>query len=261
MIISIIIVTAILLLLTLFIVSILFIYQKKQISYQKNLNEIVSDFEKTLLSTQLEIQEHTFQNISREIHDNISLSLTLAKLNMNTLNLSNIEKSKEQLDSSIELVSKAINDLSDISRSLNSEIISEKGLIKALESEIGKLIKLELFTIQFEIKGNPVFMNSQKELVIFRIVQESLNNILRHSSAKKVVLQLDYTKTSMDIHLFDDGIGFVQSKNGLSRPNNYTSGIRNMKKRSELINGTFTIDSILGAGTTIKLSVPLHENQ
>ena len=66
----IIIITIILLLLTSFIVGILFIYQSKQIAYKKNLEEVKLNFEKTLLSTNLEIREETFQNISREIHDN-----------------------------------------------------------------------------------------------------------------------------------------------------------------------------------------------
>jgi len=88
-IIFIIITTLFILILIFFIVFILFLYQRRHISYQKGLEILKSDFEKTLLTTQLEIQEQTFQNISREIHDNIGLSLTLAKLNLNTINWNN----------------------------------------------------------------------------------------------------------------------------------------------------------------------------
>ena len=77
------------------------------------------------MATQLEIQEDTFQHISREIHDNINLSLTLAKLNLNTLNWSEKEKAISQVNSSIDLISQSIANLSDISKSLNSDIISK----------------------------------------------------------------------------------------------------------------------------------------
>ena len=76
--------TLILLLLTSFVMSFLFIYQRKQISYFETIEKLKLDHEKDILKTQLEIQEQTLQHISREIHDNINLSLTLAKLNLNT---------------------------------------------------------------------------------------------------------------------------------------------------------------------------------
>src|SRR6266513_24872 len=85
--------TLLILFLVALISTILFLYQKKRIAFIKNFEEVKIDYEKNLLKTQLEIQEHTFQNISQEIHDNISLSLTLAKLNLNTLDLSDKKKS------------------------------------------------------------------------------------------------------------------------------------------------------------------------
>src|SRR4030095_2533897 len=89
--------------LVVFIVIMLYTYRQKQFLFFQNLEQIKLDHEKNLLATQLEIQEQTFQNISREIHDNISLSLTLAKLQLNTLNLNDKELSAEKIDLSIEL--------------------------------------------------------------------------------------------------------------------------------------------------------------
>ena len=134
----IIVITTLLLLLAVFIVTMLFLYQKKQIAYQNNIDAIKSEYEKALLKTQLEIQEQTFQNISRDIHDNINLSLTLAKLNLNIMNPNSKEKSSEQLNNSIQFITKAITDLTGISRSMNSELIAEQGLISVLEQEVEK---------------------------------------------------------------------------------------------------------------------------
>lgn len=239
-----------------FIITILFLYQKKQMIYLKELEKIKSDYEKNLLKTHIEIQEQTFQAISRDIHDNINLSLTLAKLNLNTLDLADIEKS-DQVISSIEFISKAIIDLTDISRSMNSDVISEQGLIRALELEIEKLKKLKCFFIKFEVSGNPVFMDANKELVIFRIIQESFNNILKHAQARQIQLFMHYNLDHVEITASDDGVGFnkptKKESHGKARP---TSGLLNMRKRAEILNGSFHINSHPGLGTIIKISIP-----
>src|ERR1044072_1544490 len=192
------------LILIFFIVFILFLYQRRHSSYQKGLEVLKSDFEKTLLSTQLEIQEQTFQSISREIHDNIGLSLTLAKLNLNTIDWNNISHSQEKVDGSITFISRAIEDLSYISKALHTGFIEENGLLKALELEINKIEKLGIYDIRYDVTGSPVYMKTQKELVIFRIIQEVLNNCIKHAEATAISLQLNYKSNEVEIELSDE---------------------------------------------------------
>src|SRR3954466_13310491 len=97
----IIITTAIIFLLGLLIIGILFLYQRRQIAFNHSIQSLKLDFDKNLLKTEVEIQEQTLQDISREIHDNISLSLTLTKLNLNTLDWMDIEGSYQIVKSSI----------------------------------------------------------------------------------------------------------------------------------------------------------------
>jgi two-component system, NarL family, sensor kinase len=252
----IIVITLLFLSLATFIVGILLIYQKKQIAYQRHIINLKSEYEEALLKTQLEIQEQTFQSISQEIHDNISLSLTLVKLNLNTLDLENKSRTLNQIGLAIEFVSKAINDLSNVSRNLNSEIISEQGLIKALEKEIEKIRNLGWYSLNFKIVGVPTFMDSHKELVLFRIVQESFNNVLKHAHAKTIDLTLRYTSDQINIRICDDGIGFEFNRNNISQNKSGTAGLKNMRKRAELINGKFIIKSRPGAGTITRIIVP-----
>ena len=130
--------TFLILMLAGFILTILFLYRKKQIAYLKELETVRSETERTMLNTQLEIQEQTFQNISREIHDHICLNLTLAKLNLVTVEVGNKNQLAARINSSIEILSKSISELSDISHSMNPELIESFGLIKTLEMEIEK---------------------------------------------------------------------------------------------------------------------------
>src|ERR1044071_1310040 len=136
LVISITVICLFILLLISFIAFIILKYHRRQIDHQGRIATLTSNFEKTLLSTQLEIQEQTFQNISREIHDNIGLSLTLAKLNLNTIDWNNISHSQEKVGGSINFISRAIEDLSYISKALHTGFIDENGLLRALELEI-----------------------------------------------------------------------------------------------------------------------------
>ena len=248
--------TIILLLLMLFIVSILFIYQKKQNSYQVELASINVEFEKNLLNSQLEIQEEILQNISRELHDNICLTLTLAKLNLVTLTPHNRHENLDRINSSIELLSKSISELSDMSHSMNSQLLEDFGLIKALEIESEKMKKPGLFKTSFIVEGESVFMSSEKELVIFRIIQEAFNNVLKHSAAENVFLQLYYNESHLEAIVKDDGIGFSIEQVKLNGKLKLHSGLTNIKKRAELINGNCTVTSHVNKGTTIHLSIP-----
>ena len=249
-------ITFILLLLTCFIVSILFVYQKKQIAYFEIIEKLKHDHEKNILNVQLEIQEQTLQHISREIHDNISLSLTLAKLNLYSLDWNYLPNAKNQINSSLEQISKAIADLSDISKGLNTELITHLGLTATLEKETDRLRQLNLFEINYKISGLPVFMDSQKELVIFRIIQEAFNNIIKHAKASTVELKLDYNMDHINVVIADNGKGFCKETVEQKRERESNAGINNMQKRAALFNGKTIIESKVDSGTSILVTIP-----
>lgn len=242
--------------LSVFILVIVLLYRKKQIAYQNEMERLKSEFEKNLLSTQLEIKEQIFQNISQEIHDHICLNLTLAKLNLVTLNTESSKYFSEKISSSIDIIGQSIQELSDISHSMNPEIIESHGLIKALELELKKIKKVGLFNTDFILSGNTVFMNSQKELVIYRIIQESFNNIIKHAKAKNVLLKLHYSHSSLNTIIKDDGKGFVLGQTLKKDLSIQQSGLTNMKKRASLINGSLYVSTEPGKGTTINLTIP-----
>ena len=253
-IIFIIVTTLFILILIAFIVFILFMYQRRHIAYQKGLEVLRSDFEKTLLTTQLEIQEQTFQNISREIHDNIGLSLTLAKLNLNTIDWNDTTHAREKVSGSINFISRAIEDLSYISRALHTGFIEENGLLKALELELNKIQKLGIFNIRYDVTGSPVYMQTQKELVIFRIMQEVLNNCIKHAQATEIAVLLNYQNNAVDIEINDNGKGFISPS--LPGQAGKGTGLMNIVKRAAFINGTCQVNSAPGRGTSVQMKIP-----
>ena len=251
----IVIITLFILLLIVFIVVMQLNYQRRHLKYQKGLESLKADFDKTLLTAQLEIQEQTFQSISREIHDDVGLSLTLAKLQLNTINWNNIAKTQEQVNHSIEVISQAMEGLRYISRTLHTDFISEQGLINALDQEVNKIKKTERFSVKYGVTGTPVYLDTKKELVVFRMIQESLNNSIKHSEAKEICLFLHYSSTGLKVEISDNGKGFLQEKKKLNTNNG--TGLTNLSKRAGLIDGTCSIASQPGCGTVVRIDIPL----
>jgi len=248
--------TIIILLLVGLIVLLIYLYQKKQITHQEKLEEIKYCHERHNLETRLEIQEDTFQHIAREIHDNINLSLTLAKLHLNTLDLQEKEKAAEQVNNAVDLLTQSIANLRDISRSLNSELVANSGLIKAIESEISRIHKTGLFEIELSVIGDPVYLDTQKELVIFRIVQEAFNNIIKHARATKCNVLLNYQDDLLEIQVSDNGVGFqLTNKEMPVQPGK--AGLVNMRTRTKMIGGSMKIDSAALSGSLLQFKIPI----
>lgn len=233
-----------------FILMIIYRYQQRQNIYFKGIETLKTSHENTLLQSQLEMQEHTFQTISREIHDNIGQKLTLAKLYLNTLNFADTAKVRLQINDSVDIIGETISELSDLSRSMSSEIIVNNGLIKALEFETAQLAKSGMYTINFSVTGNPVFVDTNTALVVFRMVQEALNNIIKHAAAFVIDINLHYTNNLLTVQIHDNGRGFniAETRHG--------TGLQNIKKRATLLKGNITISSSAGEGTKIKIEIP-----
>ncbi|MEO5682970.1 MAG: ATP-binding protein [Chitinophagaceae bacterium] len=248
--------TAILLFLLSFIAAVLFLYQKRSILYYQQLEDAKNNYDKNLLQTQIEIQEQTFQNISREIHDNIGLSLTLAKLQLNIIESPQSNKIAKNVESSIDLISKAIHDLSDISKSLNSEAIKTHGLYNTLKVETEKIRRSGKYQVEFTEEGNPIFLDANKELILYRIAQEALNNIIKHASASNICIKLVYEKDFIRLYIEDDGIGFDKTAVGQCRAGEIHSGLTNIRNRTQTLNGNCCIKTQPGNGTSISITAP-----
>jgi signal transduction histidine kinase len=245
--------SVILLLFGIFIFSIMILYNKRKSDYREGLRTQQEDFQQELLRTQIEIQEQTLKNISQEIHDNIGQSLSLAKLNLNTIDIEKSEVAISKIDSTRDLVGKAIHDLRDLSKSLNTDSILSAGLVKAIELELAMIEKSGAYQTGLTVSGRPVRIDPKKEIILFRIIQEAVNNIIKHAKAGIINVNAAFSEETLVIRVTDDGTGFATG--GLSEDG---SGLRNMKSRAALIGGNFDIATSTN-GTTITVTTPITE--
>jgi len=241
----------ILMTLVLFIGFLIYLYQKKQTQHNQKISNLKIIHENDKLKAQIQVQETTFQFISREIHDNIGQKISLAKLHLNT----STGFENDIVQNVIQILTESLNDLRDLSRSMSSEFISNNGFIKALENEIEQLSKIERYNFKLSITGDPVFFNSEKDVILFRIVQESLANIIKHAEATQIHIKLHYTKKHLQVEIIDNGVGFILSQKSDS------NGMKNITSRAKLMDGIAEFISVPGKGTIVKVKIPIYDNE
>jgi two-component system NarL family sensor kinase len=249
------------LLLTIFIILFVLYHSSRQRMNKRAREKLQLQFQQEMLQTQLEIQEQTLKNISQEIHDNVGQVLSLAKLNLNTMDVSKTEQLQGKIDSTLNQVSKAINDLRDLSKSFNTDNITAIGLVRAIENELEMIKKTDFLKTEFENTGVSRKLEPQKELILFRIVQEALHNIIKHAGAKTVKVSAAYSDKELELQIMDDGKGFDLSPLNKEGETGFGLGLRNMQNRAKLIGANFSISSNTSAGTTVKIVLPFTNNQ
>lgn len=226
------------------------------IVFQKRKNKLILDkiaqqqaFEEELSKTQLEIQEQTLKNIGQELHDNVGQILSVANMNLSILSMQISDDIKESFVETKNAVKESLSELRALSKSLNSDVIVNKGLQQSIEHEARRLNKLNLLKTTLDIKGNPEnYKDSKNSIILFRIIQEFISNTVKYSKATLLEIVLDYKTDKLKIIVSDNGKGFNVSEVEKG------SGLLNMRNRATLINASYSLKSNLGEGVILELS-------
>lgn len=245
--------SAIFMMIGLFVPFTAYLYQQKRFQHKAEVLRLQEAYQKEVLKAQLEMQEQTLRNISLEIHDNIGQILSLVRLHISTMKQEDNTCSEEKILISKELLDQAIQDLRDLSKQFNAEFVSRQLLSELLQFQLKMIQKTGLLDTRFEQHGNERSMNPEKKLIIYRIVQELLNNVMKHARADAVAVSLTWYPEALLLCIEDNGKGFkVRGKPGKGIAESGL-GIKTMQHRATLIGATLTIDSAPGKGTRARL--------
>jgi len=246
-----IIVTTSVLLILSFTVVIFFLYfQKKKIAFILNERETQLRFEEEITKSKMEIQEQALQNISWEIHDNVGQLLSVAKMQLNILQIGLPENQQEKLAETSEIIGKSLQELRGLAKSLNPETIKNNGLVDSLTLEIERFNRLKVIDASLKIINEPFNLSNEKEIILFRILQEFCNNSLKYSEAKNLDISLNFNSNSLEIAAKDNGVGF-----NVNATENHTGiGLLNMKSRGKLIGADIHLESSANKGTKLYIS-------
>jgi signal transduction histidine kinase len=249
---------ALALLLVGFIVTILFMYQRRQYRQEQQLVHMKDQYEQEVLRSQLEIQEATFKTIAQELHDNIGQVLSVVKLSLSILPLDKEHPAYESVLNSRQMLNKVIYDMADLTKSLHTDRITQIGLVEAIRFDLDSLRRTGLLTVEFTVEGEEYHFEGQRAIFLFRMFQEMLNNILKHSQATQVNIAVIYSiDNKFVLKVEDNGIGFDTEKKRVQASPSSGIGLKSMTNRAHLIGAKISIQSQPGKGTSITVELPL----
>jgi len=243
--------TVIILLLAGLIIFSLFIHQKRKYRYLQDKSQLKNNFDRELLRSQLEIQSQAFESISRELHDNVGTLISIAMVHLQSMEATLQEAEKNTVRAADGLLSEAMGTLRDISKSIHPENISRLGWQDSFIAELDRICKTKLFTVAHSIEGDPIDIELDKQVIIFRIIQETLNNIVKHSNGSHIDARICFSDRHVVITIADDGRGLNRTLIELMESG---SGVRNMFARAAMLPAVLTIKPGNTSGTVVELS-------
>jgi signal transduction histidine kinase len=208
-----------------------------------------------ILNTKQEIQHQTMQDIGREIHDNIGQKLTLASIYANKMTYENkFPEQSEQVATIGAILTESIEELRQLSRNLTNTNAAIGELKVLIENECKRVNDLNICKLAWRFNETDYSISNTVKNFILRIIQEFVQNSLKHAGCKNIDLEFEHAESGLTITIQDDGIGF--DPDSKERRAKKGIGLSNMKKRAELIGAEFWLTSVTNEGTKLVLFIP-----
>ena len=228
------------------------ITERKKLEKQLLIREL--DKQKLISRATIETQEQERSEIGKELHDNVNQVLTTTKLYLE-LSLSNVEMKDELIVKSSKNIMYVINEIRQLSRSLMNPSLGDLGLFESINDLIENIHLTG--KLKVNLTSDPSLeeqLNENQKLMIYRIVQEALNNILKHAKANSVNIRVIDMDQDVELIIEDDGIGFNFDtvRKG--------AGLKHIQNRVYLANGTLSVNSIPNEGSKIFIKFPINTN-
>jgi signal transduction histidine kinase len=224
------------------------IYQKRQLKFILEKKELSNQFQHELLKTRLEAQEEAMSRLGSELHDNIGQLLGGAKLLVGVIERSGA--SPEQFHVLDETISKAIQELRALSKSLNTEWLEKFNWIDNLRTEANRLMASKEVTVEL-LHPSIINLSLDRQIILFRIAQEALQNAIKHGKASQITVQAEQSEKVLIISVTDNGKGFDVNDNSIEGV-----GVTNIRHRVKLLGDQVSWQSS-PAGTHLFINLPL----
>ncbi len=204
----------------------------------------------------IEAQENEKKRISRDIHDGPAQSLAnvifKAEYVSKIIDTSPV-KAKREISELQEDVRNTLKDIRKIIYDLMPMSLDDLGLVPTIKKLISNIMDNYSIDVDFHVTQSSIIDSQLTNLMVFRVIQEAFNNIVKHSKCKNVKMRIHISDIEIEVLIVDDGVGFDVLQN-IEKPLGY--GLYNMKERIEIVNGTIEINSAMHKGSTIKIRIP-----
>jgi two-component system NarL family sensor kinase len=247
-------ITGIFLLAALFMFFYVMIFNERKKRHRDEKEKMKEEFDQELVRTGFEVQEQTRKNLAGDLHDNIGQLLSLTSVLLGSVNFEETNKAEQKILDAHQLVIRSIQELRQLSRLIHGEQVLQLGLLTGIKQEIGWLERSGHYTIEFSAPEEEIAVSDAgKDLFVYRLFQESLNNIIKHAQADKIKVTFKYAGAHLLLTIADNGIGFDFGQRDKSDAG---LGLHNMQRRVDLLRGKLDIQSSGGQGSVIHISIP-----
>ena len=231
-------------------------YRKKQIEQQAKLDSEIAHQKEIRTKAILEAEEKERRRIAQDLHDGVGQLLSAAKLNLSNLDSKIATQTEEQklaMQNALSLVDDSVKEVRAVSHNMMPNTLIKLGLASAVREFITKLGNAPTLKVDLEIVGLDTRLDNQIETVLYRVIQEIVNNIIKHAKASQISMQLIRHDTELNIMIEDNGVGF-----DTNQLDNFEGiGLKGIQTRIEFLNGSVHFDSSIGRGTTVIIDIPL----
>lgn len=220
--------TLIILLLIATVAIVIFIANRQRLKQQAN-------YERELRTIEQEVQETVLSNLAQELHDNIGQLLTVMHMQAKKVEIKQPEL-KPTLSPIVNTINETTDQVRALGRSLNTDMLRNKGLVENISMEVDRIRSLDKFAIDWQCDIKHISLSTDNQLLVFRIFQELMNNTMKHANAKQVTIALSDNPFKLIVK--DDGLGFdlqTVMKKGM--------GMQNIIKRAHIANLSCDIDA------------------
>ena len=205
------------------------------------------------LTALLEGQEQERGRLARDLHDGLGGLLSGTKLQLSSLDSHQSGSIKEGISKSIIQIDGAVEELRRVAHNLMPDLLIKYGLEAAIK-EFASRMSSNALEIHTEFIGYTDSLSEERQLIIYRIIQELVNNAIKHADASEIIIQISEEDDVLNLTVEDNGKGFDPTVSEVRK----TAGFHNIESRVRFLKGTMNITSELNIGTSIELQIPIH---
>ncbi len=246
-----------------FVTALMFLYKRKYQAHQVEVAFLYETHRREILTAQLETQNQTLQRVADDLHDHVGQMLSVVWLHLNRLHKETEDlPAQETVDELLTYTSALVADVRSISKTLSTDTIDRFGLLACLDVEIDRINRAgPSQRVSIEVMGELYSMGTQTEIILLRMIQEALNNAIKHAPGAPIALSLDYRPELLSISVMDQGPGFSMDSVEAQSLSGSGQGLYNLRRRASLLGGTCTWlaayeDNKLSQGTKVLITVP-----
>lgn len=233
------------------VIDIILIYKNKKLIYLSELKTLKSNYETEVLKTRSEAHQIALNEIAGELHDNVGKTLSLAVIYLNQVDIDESLLTKSQLIDIRDTIRQAMQELRQLSHNISSLNIN---LVEEINKTKERLDRTNSIIFQHNLFFDKVEISKEKELILLRVIQELIQNTIKHANATNIILNITQLSAHLLVVYKDDGKGFNYETSILQSG----LGLKSIKTRMQILDAKWDLISSPGMGTILQAEIPLN---